>query len=295
MQAGYQHIIEKKLNNFKIIMRKYKEIKPLIKKRAKIVKILNIGSWISQNFIEYTILSNTESSNNIRLTAKNKLYQHKQISSDIESVNMLRYTFQEVQNLYKKYVEDCEFLKMIDSEYELISKGYECTTNSWHDVDALGVTIHPESLGISSTVFNAKTPAEARYKFKIDNKSDFVDIKVRRYLSNDLYLLKNPKIYFPILNKIDYVDIGTMLHATGNKLGLPPKNIRNNFHGQNNVSCQFLNSIGLMKLNIDQGEKIYSVTELGLKIIAAILPTYNKKYHYSGLIESIKQPNNLNN
>lgn len=258
-------------------MRKYKEIKPLIKKRAKIVKILNMGSWISQNFIEYDI------------SEKHKLYRHKQIYVGIEVINMTKdYTFQEVQNLYKKYVEDCEMLKIIDSEYELISKGYECTTNSWHEVDALGVTIHPESLGISSTVFNAKTPAEARYKFKIDTKSDFVDIKVRRYLSNDLYLLKNPKIYFPILNKIDYVDIGTMLHATGNKLGLPPKNIRNNFHGQNNVSCQFLHAIGLMKLNIDQGEKIYSVTELGLKIITAILPTYNKKYHYSGLIESIK-------
>lgn len=261
-------------------MQKYKELKPLIKQRAKTVKVLRMKSWIAQNFVEYTILE------------KHKLYRHKQISGDIEVINMGKdYTFHEVRELYDKYVADCEILKKIDSEYKLFSKGYQCTTNSWYDVDSLGVTIHPETDGIYSGYFNGKTAAEARHKYKIDTESDFIDIKARRYVANDLYLLINPAIYFPILKHLDEKDIETMLHATGNKLGEPIRTFRNRFDAHHNVSCEFLHTIGLMQRQVIQGRNNYFVTSLGLKLIAALLPTNVKQFHYSEIIRNFE--NNL--
>lgn len=245
------------------------------KARAYKTKIESFKKWKSRGWIEVNGLDGK------------KRYAE---PSPLEPINKTYYDIDQLKLKYQEYVDKCKDFQNIENHYELFQKAYECTMNSWHEVDSLGVTIHYDTPGIYSETYLGKTPGDAKFKFMRYNDVEYKDIKIRRNPDEDLYVIKNRQ---KLIDLFDKKTLGMMLNATGCRLDSASLGHRNRYQVKYSEEWEDLIEKDFARKEFHDGLNFYSLTDYGLNFIKSIIPTKNRHIHYQYSLSELFKENHF--
>lgn len=244
------------------------------KARAFKTKIESFKTWKSHGWIEVN-------------GSDGKLYVE---PSPLEAKHKTYYDVEQLKTKYNEYVSKSLRNQRIELMYELHQKCFECTLNTWEEVDSLGVTIHSETEGIWSQLDVAKNVNAARYQFAMYNDVEYENVRGRRNPVGDLWIL-NEKYTRNVFQLFDKELLQMMLNATGNQLGKPFDGYRNRYQVDFSERWESLIGHQIAYKTDHQGMNFYALTDLGLSFIKLILPTRHRIMHSENLNDLIKNRN----
>lgn len=263
-------------------MRKLNTKPDLITKKShkQRTKIYTFKSWLEHFYVEvcghYRFIGEKYDSIN---------YTHETINIKNSYMSLA-----DVKIAYKKYLAICKERILIESKFEISLKGYELTTNTWQEVDSLGISVHPETESINSITCVAKTANQAKHENHKYFNADYISIRTRRYPTIDRYILKNPEQYFPVLKFLTEVQLKILFNTIGGNYNKRTAffHTKNEYIGQCDIDCHILINYGLMCLhkNIlsnNPNPITYKLTEYGITVIMSLCDTKNLHYLYSDI------------